>query len=448
MTKDDPFGAPENGSRTILKPTPGGTRLPQPPTASARPQVSLGPVPSDELPSFAREGLNPLESAASSLLALIGRLRETVHHPDPDGLRKQLVQALATFDEKVRRAGVSTETALSARYVLCTVLDEVVLTTPWGNTSTWRTHSLLSTLHNDTAGGEKFYVLLKQAAQDPARNIDLLELMYICLALGFEGRYRVMQRGRDELDALRERLYHIIRNQRGEFERELSPQWQGIIDRRNPLMRYVPLWVVASVAAALLLLIYGGFSIALNRASDPVFLQLYSLKLDRNLLEARPVLPPLAPLAPPPKPRVSLQGLLEADIRDQLIDVQELAEETRIIVRGDGLFASGSARLSDDYLSLFDRLAHALGQVPGRILVTGHTDNIPIRTLRFPSNWHLSEERALAVSKVLAARLGDARGISAEGRADTEPLVPNDTPSNRARNRRVEVSFMMTASGP
>ncbi|MBC7944272.1 MAG: OmpA family protein, partial [Burkholderiales bacterium] len=77
--------------------------------------------------------------------------------------------------------------------------------------------------------------------------------------------------------------------------------------------------------------------------------------------------------------------------------------------------------------------------VPGQVQVTGHTDNVPIRTARFPSNWHLSQERARSVMQLLAAQGVAGRRLSAEGRADAEAIVANDSAANRARNRRVEI---------
>jgi len=78
--------------------------------------------------------------------------------------------------------------------------------------------------------------------------------------------------------------------------------------------------------------------------------------------------------------------------------------------------------------------------------VTGHTDNQPIRSLRYPSNWHLSQERAAAVKDLLASRVPPAR-LKAEGRADSEPVLDNSTPANRARNRRVEITLSAAQNG-
>ena len=87
------------------------------------------------------------------------------------------------------------------------------------------------------------------------------------------------------------------------------------------------------------------------------------------------------------------------------------------------------------------RIAEALSNVPGSVLVTGHTDNQAIRSARFPSNFHLSEERARSVAQLLAANKVDAARLSTAGRADSEPVAGNDTPANRAKNRRVEITL-------
>jgi type VI secretion system protein ImpK len=84
--------------------------------------------------------------------------------------------------------------------------------------------------------------------------------------------------------------------------------------------------------------------------------------------------------------------------------------------------------------------------VPGSVLISGHTDSVPIRSLQFPSNWHLSKARALSVRDLLAAQVAPAR-MTAEGRADTEPVDDNANASGRARNRRVEIALTPSAEG-
>ena len=259
MSQDDPFAGLGDSEKTIIKPNPGGMA----PIPSAPPSMSA----QDPLVLPTRVGLNPLENAATTLLALFVRLQNTPFHGDPEGLRQQVIEAVKAFERRTRESGVRPETIAAARYVLCTALDEAVLNPPWGSTSPWRQQSLLVTFHKEAWGGEKFFLLLDKLVQDPRGNLDLLELMYLCLALGFQGRYRVMDNGRSRLEEVRERLFHTIHAQRGEFERSLSPHWQGIVDRRNPLIRHVPLWVVSAVAGILLVGVDWGFIVRVKRAS-------------------------------------------------------------------------------------------------------------------------------------------------------------------------------------
>ena len=122
--------------------------------------------------------------------------------------------------------------------------------------------------------------------------------------------------------------------------------------------------------------------------------------------------------------------------------VEEGNGKASILIGGDGLFASGSINVKESFRPLLERVAWALNQTEGRVAVIGHTDNVPIRSLRFPSNWHLSQARAEAVANILAARIDRPERVSSEGRGSAEPLAPNDTASNRARNRRVEILLL------
>jgi type VI secretion system protein ImpK len=379
-------------------------------------------------------GLNPLVAAANPLLNLVPTLRTSSQHADPATLRERLAQALKTFEAQARAAQVAPEKILAGRYALCTLLDEAAASTPWGGSGVWAHHSLLVLFHNESWGGEKFFQLLSKLAENPAANRDLLELMYLCLAHGFQGRFAVAQDGRAQLDALRERLAQMLRQVRGPYEKELSPRWQGIVlTRRNPLGD-VPLWAGLALGGVLLLGVYLVFSALLNGRSDPVYAQIQALRI------AAPM--SAAPAAPAAGPR--LAQFLQAEIAAQRVTVRDNARESVVALRGDGLFAPGSAAVSREFEPLLARIADALAKNPGKVIVTGHSDNQPIRSLRYPSNWHLSAARAQAVADLLGARVGADR-LRAEGRADAEPLAPNDTAAGRARNRRIEITLIVSA---
>lgn len=216
---------------------------------------------------------NALLSAADPLLIKMAEL-STRHEPrDALMYREECTRQLQQFEQLCMHQGMGEETRHYARYVLCTVMDELVTKTSWGM-GVWSKQSLLSQFHGETGGGERFFQLLEYLQQNPASNIDLLELMFVCLGLGFEGRYSVDARGQGELQNVRDNLFHLIRMQRGEPERDLSPHWQSVTSRRNPLTRYLPLWVVVAVAGVIMLATYSGFSYLLNERSSVIVSQL------------------------------------------------------------------------------------------------------------------------------------------------------------------------------
>jgi chemotaxis protein MotB len=117
-------------------------------------------------------------------------------------------------------------------------------------------------------------------------------------------------------------------------------------------------------------------------------------------------------------------------------------KDRRIIIRirEKGSFASGSARLDPGFHAVMGRISGVLAAKPGEIMVVGHTDNIPISTGRFRSNWELSSARAVTVLHSLLRNPDIAEDrVVVQGLSDTQPLVANDSPQNRAQNRRVEL---------
>jgi type VI secretion system protein ImpK len=444
VTIDDPFDTSDgdSGERTIIRPVPGGRRPGQGEPSPPRP----APAPPEETVVPSGVGLNPLEAAAAPLLSLVMRLKNTPSHPDPERLRQRMIEEMKAFTANAREAGIDEKTVFRARYVLCTTLDEVILNTPWGRASEWSESSLLITFHNEAWGGEKFFELLDSIILDPRKNLHLLELMYLCLAFGIQGRYKLLENGRGRLEEQRERAYNAIRSARGEFERELSPRWRGMVEQSNPLIRYVPLWVVAGVAAALLLLAYAIFSWLLNSTSDPVLAALADVRgqtvamVRRGGITAAPA---------PGKPNASLaqvtqnfRTFLDPQIRQGLVAVVEEADQTTVRIRGDGLFDSGKAEVKPAFQNLLQQIGSEINKVQGRVVVTGHSDNVPIRTLQFPSNWHLSKARADSVVQILASASNAPGRFISEGRADTQPVAPNDSPQNRALNRRVDIILL------
>jgi len=438
-TPEDPFAGSDV---TILRPRPGrrgaasrdtSAGAPSPSSFAQPPIVSpvAGARSGPGVPEVPVSGQNPLLHAAVPLLVLAGRLRSQVAQADIANLRAQAVNEMRTFEDRVRVAGVPSEDAIAARYALCTVIDEAVLNTPWGAQSDWAGQSLLVTFHRESGGGDKFFRILERVIGEPARYVALLELLHACLALGFEGRYRLDEQGPARLAEVRQNLYRVIQTVRGSAEGDLSPHWRGVEDRRSPVVRFVPLWVVAAACALVLLGAFVLYRAWLGERADPINATLANVGL-QPLFAAEPAAP---------VPQVSLKTLLAPQISQGLLAVDEQTSgATLITLTVPELFASASTSVNSQYAGLIDAIGAALEQVPGHVTVTGHTDDQPLRSLRYSDNYDLSRARALEVTNRLKARVRDPARLDFTGKGSSEPRYrPENSAENRARNRRVEI---------
>ena len=384
---------------------------------------------SSDLPDITPSGINPLVAAANPVLNLAPQIRNMAQIGDPSQLRKYLIEKIKIFEREAQQQGLAADTIIGARYCLCTLLDETAAQTPWGGMGEWAKHSLLVTFHNETWGGEKFFQLLSKLAQNPQQYRDLLTLMYYCICLGFEGRFRIVDNGKAQLETLRQRLWQILRDSGTEKAETLSPHWQGENNPNNRSWRLLPAWVVASIALLIGVLIYIWFTFALADQSDKVFTRIAGIRM--------------AKIQPLPKPGpVRFAKFLEPEVREGLVTVRDEADRSTITLRGDGIFASGSATVLDRYLPTLHRIADALNTTQGDVVVTGYTDNVPIRTIRYPSNFQLSQDRANHVVAILASGISNSGRLKAQGLGESDPIVPNDTPENKALNRRVEIVLL------
>lgn len=138
---------------------------------------------------------------------------------------------------------------------------------------------------------------------------------------------------------------------------------------------------------------------------------------------------------------------LAKEIESGLLQLEQGTERLVIRIEERGSFGSGSADMTPQFLLILSRMADTLAKIPGEISVEGHTDNIPIRTARFESNWDLSAARAASVANTLLAKgTVTSDRLRIQGHAETRPIADNDTPENRALNRRVEI--VVDLSGP
>ncbi|MEX0365893.1 MAG: type VI secretion system protein TssL, long form [Ruegeria sp.] len=482
MSDNDPFAEPDDTDKTVIRPNPGGRRsagaaqqapapgYPDPAFAPGAPQqqpYAPQPAPggdaaygvpsaqqtapqgqsSSEGDAVVMTGMNRLNACATPLFSLISRIRNRAQHMDPDKLRQSVVAEVRAFENSALQAGIPAQTVKVARYALCATLDDVVLNTPWGGQSSWSMQSLVGTFHRETVGGDRFYDLLARLEKEPGNNIELLEFVYMCLSLGFEGRLRVEQGGADKHLQIRLGLARIIRGQRGVVERDLAPHWEGVDKPYRALSAWRPVWIALGVTALLVVMEFTGLSYALSTKTENLVGQL-------SVIDAGPVaeLQRRAP-PPPPPPQQPEQAqvekvveFLQPEIDEGLVEVFQKGNTLIIRLKGSGMFGSGSDKLQDKFLEPVRRVAVALNDEPGSVIIAGHSDNVPIRSARFPSNLALSLARAKSVMKQMAGSMSDPSRLTAEGRADSEPIADNSTREGRAANRRIEVLLVQEQS--
>jgi len=435
---DNPFSEAERTERTVIRPVPGG-RGPAP-----RPSDTPSPRAPDPIPLVGDDGestapgLSPLVAAAAPLLQLLARVRNTLNQPDPGDLRERTLGAMRQFEQRTRDLGIPIEQVRPAHYALCASLDDAVLNTPWGSTGVWAAGSLVSTFHQEVRSGERFFDLLAQMRQHPGRFLPVIELMYLCMALGFQGQYRLSPRGPAELDRLREETYALIARQRQAAEPDLSPHWTGIAAPYRPMRATVPVWVASSAALAGIAGLFVWFLLSTSAASDKLFASMLNLPPNHMPQLARAA--PVEPLPPPAPPTVDpLCAFLQPEVSQGLVTVLCTPRTPVVRVRNRGMFAAGSATVEPRFIPLLDRIGQALKVEQGNVQVIGYTDNQPIHNLQFPSNFELSMARAQAAKSILANTVGNPSRLAAEGRGEADPIASNTTLDGREQNRRIEI---------
>jgi type VI secretion system protein ImpK len=166
-------------------------------------------------------GSNPLTAAAANLLAIAGRIQLNPHLELTELLR-QLIQEVMLFEQRVQKLNYHIETSKFASYIVCASLDEIIIQTKLAQEQELTESALLlQNFHQESWAGEKFFLLLERLCLEPGVYIDLLELIYLCLTLGFMGKFRNLGNGTALLTDIKDQLYQQIRRQRGAIRKSL-----------------------------------------------------------------------------------------------------------------------------------------------------------------------------------------------------------------------------------
>ncbi|WP_323010943.1 type IVB secretion system protein IcmH/DotU [Paracoccus sp. (in: a-proteobacteria)] len=454
---NDPFGLGDPG-RTRIRPLGAGRPQPSQPLPDQAPEVVRpdwqappGAALSDPAP-HARRGRahpNPLVAAHATLLELAPELERANPPARPEALRARLQSVLIEGRDTSVAAGVPLSRADQGAWFVAALLDDLALNTPWGGQSDWPRQPLVTQMTGEVDAGTRFFDRLDALMRNPVAERDLLELAWLCLCLGFRGKYRVQGgAGEGALVALRAQIARLLRDPERNAA-PLSPHGAGVIAPDTPRRFAVPLWTLWLGALGLILAIHTGLSVHLSGRAESLFTQAAGLPPPDRAAIFRPVRQSVE--APPELPATVIDPLLpafETALPAALRPAMKGRETSGLVVlvvqaSDPEVFRSAKASLNPVYEPLVDTIgktvvanAHRIGAVA----VSGHTDNVPVQARNpFASNQGLSEARAETVAKALAAAGVPAELISAEGRADTQPVADNATRDGRAQNRRIEI---------
>lgn len=353
-------------------------------------------------------------------------------------VRSQLALEVRLFRESLAQARGDSEQSNDASYLLCTYLDEAVSDAarqggkePYGGDL-----SLLVEFHDDAWGGEDAFVDLERwMSHDPPPQV-LLVLYELILSLGWQGRYRIRERGGVLLQDLRSQLRALLGPHDGPeaLGAVLAPAQRASASR----------WTAGRVLVGAILLCALGYTVAtlgLNAQGRPLREALAAWTPPTRTIN-------LAETLPSPLPELLAEGWMSAYKHPQ---------GWLLVFRSDGAFDTGADHVRPDFVHNIRRLGAALAPWPGDLEVIGHTDSQPIRSRQFNSNQALSQARAQTFSQLLkqsAAQGGSlaapsalARVIESSGRGDSEPVDTADTAQAFRRNRRVEVLWKVLPQG-
>ena len=375
----------------------------------------------------------------SAAMPAVLQLRDHLSQGTPHqmAVRAHLVLEMRRVRERLDKAGYPSGDISDASYLLCTYLDEVMSDhlrmaqqIPYEGD-----RSLLVEFHGDAWGGEDTFAHLEYAMRQDHPPYELLGLYEILMALGLQGRYRILERGDVLLQDLRSQLHGML------WQRQ--PDALGLLlpAPAPPRQRW---WTPARLGLVGLLcmaLLYLVATLDLDARGRAIRQAIAAWEPPIHGINAIDTLPS-------PLPQLVDEGWLKAFKHPQ---------GWLLVFKSDRAFDVGKAQFRPEFLHNLDRLGQAFAPWPGDIEIIGHTDSQPIRSGNFSSNQALSEARAQQVAQrikesvipggSLAPANTVGRHLNASGRGESEPLDEAKTPAAYERNRRVDVLWKVLPQG-
>ncbi len=211
--------------------------------------------------------LNPMIDASSNLLALILRVKD-INELDEDGVQQLYINTkneIASIDTELREKEIYDQAMIiTCRYCLCTVVDEIVLSTNWGRESHWSQNSLLSVYHGEVYGGDKIYKILTRLQMEPEKYRSLIELLYFLLSLGYRGRYGLEKDGEKKRAEILKELNSYMKINYEVPDRDLTSPTSYVFDRDFKMQVDIPVWLIFLFSTIALILVFMVFDATLT----------------------------------------------------------------------------------------------------------------------------------------------------------------------------------------
>ncbi len=369
---------------------------------------------------------SPLLEAAQPLLRALSDMPEQISDiAHVEILKNTLKSQINIFSIVCDEVNIPWKKMAIVRYCICTALDEAAHTTPWGLKAGWSQSNLLDHFEGDNDGGNKFFLLIGRLSMNPNEFADVLEVLLRILGLGFEGRYSIIEDGDRQLSKIRQRLLTLIQSTRNTTQPILSPHG---LQPPGPVLRektIIPVRLTALCTGVLIAAVFIWFKYSLLKRVDGITSDIYAMQNIKVTL-------------PQTKMRLTLTILLRNEIERQLLSVDETQDQSKVVLKGDSLFLSGSTSVQPEMARVIERIAHEVRRVKGEVLIVGHTDSTPINRPGLPNNVVLSEKRAAEVASYFISAGLPENKVQVEGVGSSQPLASDDTAQGRAKNRRVE----------
>ncbi len=386
---------------------------------------------------------NPLMAAAANLLILFGRLRSGVVEMQAVPLMEHVTREIADYEANAIQGGADPHEAAVGKYVLCGTADDIVQNLPGADRGVWIQYSMVARFFQKRDSGVGFFQEAEKAMQAPGQRFNLLELMLVCMSLGFEGQYRTLPNGAMELARIRAAIYETLRRVKPRPDEDISVNWTAVPMAGRRKWGSVPIWIVASIAAVMIVGAYATLSTLISRDGGQVALTLNGMHPNVAKISLIRTSPTAQVFVPPPRDSTQLDRIttsLADQIADGSVTIGEKGDFIFIRVGNLLLFNSGSADVKPEFSDLAKHIADTMNGETGPVIVQGFTDGVQMSGRgRFKNNQELSEARATAVAEVLKSQLTNPDRVTVEGKGEADPIGDNATADGQALNRRVEI---------